>query len=164
MTKERAIEILEYMNDGYTFKDCAICDRNSYNEKTNCCDRNKCEYLKAIDVVLDIINKTNNKEDNLKNYEIDRIGNLSLCYETFINRKHKNDEIEICMWDKDFQSRWTIASFDKDEEYDCYRLNSCLDRLNEEKLNWQDFGELVKKGYKFLGAKGVYTYSQIYEH
>lgn len=116
---------------------------------------------KLIDKILYIIEQ---KKDNLEDYEIDRVGNLSLCYKTFINRKHKNDEIEISMWDKDFQSRWTIASFDKDEEYDCYRLNSCLDRLNEEKLNWQDFGELVKKGYKFLGTKGVDTYSQIYEH
>ncbi len=97
-------------------------------------------------------NESNDKKDNLKDYEIDRVGNLSLCYKTFIHRKCKDDEIEISMWDENFQSRWTIASFDKDEECDCYCLNSCVDRLNDKKINWQDFGELVKKGYEFLGA------------
>lgn len=150
MTNEQAIEILKNMNDGYTFKDCEVC--NNYNEKLNFCDKNKCDYLKAINIVLNMINESSDKKDNLKDYEIDRVGNLSLCYKTFIHRKCKDDEIEISMWDENFQSRWTIASFDKDEKCDCYRLNSCLDRLNDKKINWQDFGELVKKGYEFLGA------------
>lgn len=51
--KENSIEdikILENMNDGYTFKDCNIC--NNYNEKTKCCDKHKCMELQAIEHIL----------------------------------------------------------------------------------------------------------------
>lgn len=47
---EEDIKILENMNDGYTFKDCDMC--NNYNEKTKCCDKHKCMELQAIERVL----------------------------------------------------------------------------------------------------------------
>ncbi len=47
---EEDIKILENMNDGYTFKDCDMC--NNYNEKTKCCDKHKCIELQAIDHIL----------------------------------------------------------------------------------------------------------------
>ena len=47
---EEDIKILENMNDGYTFKDCDIC--NNYNEKTKQCDKHKCMELQAIEHIL----------------------------------------------------------------------------------------------------------------
>lgn len=47
---EEYIKILENMNDGYTFKDCDIC--NNYNEKTKRCDKHKCMELQAIEHIL----------------------------------------------------------------------------------------------------------------
>lgn len=47
---EEDIKILENMNDGYTFKDCNIC--NNYNEKTKRCDKHKCMELQAIEHIL----------------------------------------------------------------------------------------------------------------
>ena len=90
------------------------------------------------------------KEDDKKDYEILRSGRLSLCYKTFIDRTGEEDEIEICMWDKKFTNRWTIASFEYEPEYNCYKLESCGERLNDSNINWMDFGVLVKKGYEIL--------------
>lgn len=87
----------------------------------------------------------------LKDYEIERKGRLSLSYKTFFNKKANKDDIEICMWDKRFKYRWTIASFDYYEKEMCYQLISCCDRLNDEDINWSDFGILVQAGYKHLG-------------
>lgn len=47
---EEDIKILENMNDGYTFKDCDIC--NNYNEKAKHCDKHKCMELQAIEHIL----------------------------------------------------------------------------------------------------------------
>ena len=49
-SREEYIKILENMNDGYTFKDCDMC--NNYNEKTKCCDKHKCMELQAIEHIL----------------------------------------------------------------------------------------------------------------
>ena len=63
----------------------------------------------------------------MKEYEIKRKGRLSLGYKTIIGRKVTNEDIEITMWNKSFTTRWTIASFEKDEE--SYYLESCGERL-----------------------------------
>lgn len=88
-----------------------------------------------------------NKEQ-LKPYEIKRIGKLSLGYKTFFNRKAFDDEIEICMWDEGFSHRWTIASFDYNERENAYDLigNEYLFDVKD----WKAFGELVQKGYDIL--------------
>lgn len=49
-SREEYIKILENMNDGYTFKDCDMC--NNYNEKTKCCDKHKYMELQAIEHIL----------------------------------------------------------------------------------------------------------------
>lgn len=56
MTLDKAIEILKDMNDGYTFESCRTCS-GSYNEDKCCCDKNKCDELKAIDTVVNYIER-----------------------------------------------------------------------------------------------------------
>lgn len=92
-------------------------------------------------------------ENGLHEYEIKRVGNLSLCFKTFLNKAAKDTEIDICQWSEDFSNRWTIASFEphyEDDYLEGYELNSCGNRLNDKSLNWKDFGELVKCGYNWL--------------
>lgn len=95
----------------------------------------------------------------LKDYELKRIGNLSVCYKTFISKKANLNEIDICMWNKDFTRRWTIASFEFDEHGFCYDLVSCGDRLTDKNINANDFFELVRWGYHYL--EGVEKYEEI---
>ena len=62
---EEDIKILENMNDGYTFKDCDIC--NNYNEKTKQCDKHKCMELQAIEHILSDYKKLQKENEELKN-------------------------------------------------------------------------------------------------
>ena len=94
------------------------------------------------------LNKVKNDKIEKKKYEIKRIGRLALSYQTLINRKAKEDEIEICMWDEDFTHRWTIASFQYDENNDLYNLVGS-DYLVDIK-DWNAYGKLVKEGFKHL--------------
>ena len=80
---------------------------------------------------------------------IKKIDNLALCYKTFIGREPSETDLEICMFNKD-GTRYTIASFQFDEDEICYCLNSCVDRLNSKRIDWEVFGLLVLKGYKIL--------------
>ena len=81
-------------------------------------------------------------------YLIKQEQDLGLCYKTYINKKAEPDEIEICKFNSD-GTRYTIASFDYDEDEECYCLNSCCDRLKID-INWTIFGSLVKQGYEML--------------
>ena len=94
------------------------------------------------------LNKVKNNEPKKKKYEIKRIGRLALGYQTFISRKEKEDEIEICMWDNGFTHRCTIASFQYDENNDIYELVGS-DYLVDIK-DWNAYGKLVKAGFKHL--------------
>ena len=94
------------------------------------------------------LNKVKNDKTEKKKYEIKRIGRLALGYQTFINRKAKEDEIEICMWDEGFTHRWTIASFQYNENNDLYNLVG-FDYLVDIK-DWNAYGKLVKEGFKHL--------------
>lgn len=58
MTLEKAIDMLKNFNDGYTFQQCQTCFK--FNEKDSCCNKEKCEELQAIDVILKFIE---NKEE-----------------------------------------------------------------------------------------------------
>ena len=62
---EEDIKILENMNDGYTFKDCDMC--NNYNEKTKCCDKHKYMELQAIEHILSDYKRVLKENENLKN-------------------------------------------------------------------------------------------------
>ena len=111
------------------------------------------EFEKLIrNIVQEELNKKENAEEEMveQNRDIFKLGNLSLCYKTFAdNVPVFEDELEIC---KIEESGWkyTIASFDYDDEDNCYILNSCGDRLDDNNINWEDFGKLVKKGYEIL--------------
>lgn len=61
---EEDIKILENMNDGYTFKDCNIC--NNYNEKTKRCDKHKCMELQAIEHILSDYKRVLKENEELK--------------------------------------------------------------------------------------------------
>lgn len=78
---------------------------------------------------------------------------LELCKKTILGREAKDDELEICLWDKENEHKWTIASFDYNETYDCYNLSSYLDRLKDKNIDWEAFGELVQEGYKKLNTR-----------
>ena len=90
---------------------------------------------------------------DLKDYELARFGRISVAFKTFIDREAKEDEIELSLWNKNFKSRWTIASFEKDFEDDDwmgYKLVSCGERLNNEDINYSNFGKAVKFAYEIL--------------
>ena len=74
-----------------------------------------------------------------------RINNLDIALE---ETDHKY--IMINQWSKDNTFKWGIATFEYDEEYDCYQLNGVLDRLDNNLIDWYDFGCLVELGYKWI--------------
>lgn len=82
-------------------------------------------------------------------WTIKRIGNLGLCYKTFIGKEAGEKDLEICAFNSD-GTRYTIASFSHELEENCYLLNSCGDRLKNQNIDWQAFGELVKLAYERL--------------
>lgn len=61
---EEDIKILENMNDGYTFKDCDIC--NNYNEKTKHCDKHKCMELQTIEHILSAYKRVLKENEQLR--------------------------------------------------------------------------------------------------
>lgn len=65
---EEDIKILENMNNGYTFKDCDMC--NNYNEKTKRCDKHKCMELQAIERVLLDYKRVLKENEELKEYNM----------------------------------------------------------------------------------------------
>ena len=116
-------------------------------------DNGKTKYINPKQINNFIFEPIDETMDDLHSYEIKRLGNLSLCFKTFIGKTPQEDDIEISMWDKSFLHRWTIASFEPhydDEDIDSYELVSCGSRLNDKDINWKDFGKLVKLGYEWL--------------
>lgn len=82
----------------------------------------------------------------LKPYEIMRIGNLSLCKQTFLGRDAEPNEIEISVWDEAFQSRCTIAFFEENG------LSFVGDRIvSMPGINFTDFKKLVQKRRRISG-------------
>ena len=91
-------------------------------------------------------------------YIIERKDNLGLCFKTFIENIGENyerllmpDDIEICYFDKDSNTRYTIATFDNKENY--HYLNIIKDRLQLNKINIDIFYELVKLGIDICNNK-----------
>ena len=91
-------------------------------------------------------------------YIIERKDNLGLCFKTFIENIGENyerllmpDDIEICYFDKDSNTRYTIAIFDNKENY--HYLNIIKDRLQLNKINIDEFYELVKLGIDICNNK-----------
>ena len=91
-------------------------------------------------------------------YIIERKDNLGLCFKTFIENIGENyerllmpDDIEICYFDKDSNTRYTIATFDNKENY--HYLNIIKDRLQLNKINIDEFYELVKLGIDICNNK-----------
>lgn len=68
---EEDIKILENMNDGYTFKDCNIC--NNYNEKTKRCDKHKCMELQVIEHILSDYKRVLKENEKLKDKLLDTL-------------------------------------------------------------------------------------------
>ena len=67
MTEKEAIEILKYMNDGYTFQDCRVCaSNNKFNEKKGICESKTCEYLNAIETVIQALEQKDKEIQELK--------------------------------------------------------------------------------------------------
>ena len=91
-------------------------------------------------------------------YIIERKNDLGLCFKTFIENIGENyerllmpDDIEICYFDKDSNTRYTIATFDNKENY--HYLNIIKDRLQLNKINIDEFYELVKLGIDICNNK-----------
>ena len=91
-------------------------------------------------------------------YIIERKDNLGLCFKTFIENIGENyekllmpDDIEICYFNKDSNTRYTIATFDNRENY--HYLNIIKDRLQLNKINIDEFYELVKLGIDICNNK-----------
>ena len=81
--------------DGYTFKDCDIC--NNYNEKTKCCDKHKCMELQAIEHILRDYKRVSKENEELKNENI-RLRNIRNEYKYGIENTHlitKSDLVQI---------------------------------------------------------------------
>ena len=91
-------------------------------------------------------------------YIIERKDNLGLCFKTFIENIGENyerllmpDDIEICYFDKDSNTRYTIATFDNKENY--HYLNIIKDGLQLNKINIDEIYELVKLGIDICNNK-----------
>lgn len=78
-----------------------------------------------------------------------RIKNLELCPNEYLDGK-ESDSLEICQWDETEKYKWTIASFEYNEKEDCFYIQECCDRLDDENFSWFDFGYLVRLGRKYL--------------
>lgn len=61
--------------------------------------------------------------------------------------------LNIMKKNRDATTYYVIAGFDYDSEYNCYQLNSILDRLDDIVLDWYDFGVLVRYGYDLLNKE-----------
>lgn len=88
---------------------------------------------------------------------IERIGNLSLSYKTFLFQTPGQYDLEIRAWCKDTNQVdkeycYTLASFEFRERESCYELHFCCDRADDKNINWNDFGQLVLKAYKILNT------------
>jgi len=64
-------------------------------------------------------------------------------------RKATEKDLDICMFNRD-GTRYTIASFEYDEDEHFYYLEGCADRLKSKNIDWEVFGLLVQKAYKIL--------------
>jgi hypothetical protein len=84
-----------------------------------------------------------------------KINNLELRVSEGFNSKFKY--LEIVEWSNDFDHCWTIITYKYDEDCDCYELNSCGDRLNDNRIDWYDLGCLVKLGYTWLKDKDLFS-------
>lgn len=60
MNLKEAKEILQQLNDGYSFSACRVCQ--NYNEQTKKCDKEKCDELVAIDRVLQELENSISKD------------------------------------------------------------------------------------------------------
>ena len=92
---EEDIKILENMNDGYTFKDCDIC--NNYNEKTKHCDKHKCMELQAIEHILSDykrVLKENNRLEEQVEYDKTHIYTPQTIELNFISKSKTEDKIK----------------------------------------------------------------------
>ena len=91
--------------------------------------------------------------NNKPSYLIYQMGDYILGYKTFIHRDAAKDEIEICRYDENGKTRYTIASFYYNNDNKTYEVRSCMDRLNDN-IDWNTFGKLVEIGYEYLLDKG----------
>ena len=89
---EEDIKILENMNDGYTFKDCDIC--NNYNEKTKQCDKHKCMELQAIEHILSDYKRVLKENEKLKKFHIQDNKHLDFIMKNSIPVQKVKDKIE----------------------------------------------------------------------
>ena len=83
---EEYIKILENMNDGYTFKDCDIC--NNYNEKTKHCDKHKCMELQAIEHILSDYKRVLKENEIFKEYNMEYKRILDLADNRIYRKKY----------------------------------------------------------------------------
>ena len=63
---------------------------------------------------------------------------------------------------KDSTSYYVILGFEYDEEYDIYKIESTLDRLDDKTIDWFDLGILINLGYDLLN-KDKRTLEEIYK-
>lgn len=103
---EEDIKILENMNDGYTFKDCDIC--NNYNEKTKQCDKHKCMELQAIEHILSDYKKLQKENEQLHKFILEGI--------TIENSPFQNYQLDILR--ENFIPIWRIKNLIKELKQD----------------------------------------------
>lgn len=105
MTEEKAIAILKNMNDGYTFQDCRVCvSDNKFNEKQGICESKTCEYLNAIDTVIQALKQKDKEMQDTKNEYYSLINKIENKIDKFdyefekAKRKNDNDRANY-YWD-----------------------------------------------------------------
>lgn len=121
MSEEETINILKNMSDGYTFKDCEVCDY--YNSKTSCCDKNKCNNLKAIQTAIQLLEQKDNKIKELNK----GINALSESKNKWKNRYYK-DRIKL----NKIKSK--LKNDIKENEYTEFAIRGAWDFRNSGKL------------------------------
>jgi hypothetical protein len=122
---EEYIKILENMNDGYTFKDCDMC--NNYNEKTKCCDKHKCMELQAIEHLLSDYKKLQEEFKQI-DHECDRLEKIDFEKDMKIKELQKENEKL-----KEFRRKFvdiTDKELQEANEYFCTRYTFMGDELS----------------------------------
>lgn len=91
---------------------------------------------------------------NANKSTIERIGNLSLSYKTFIGDEAGEYDLEIREWSSDGSHEycWTVASFNFIPAERVYELQFYGARANDNAIDWKVFGDLVGKAYNILNT------------